>query len=139
MAGHDARATNEAELAVRNQVARLAILADEGDLDDYQECFTEDAVWDLPGAPRHGRADIRQGAEERRASGTTGPGSHTRHVITTLVVSVDSSEEVRADSYFLFYRDTDTEPTLFNMGRYRDRWRWVGDRWRLAHRAIVIG
>lgn len=128
-----------AELAVRNLVARLALLADAGDLDHYQDLFTEDAVWDFPGAPRRGRADIRRGAEERRASGTTGPGSHTRHVITTLSVSVDSAEEARADSYFLFFRDTDTAPTLFNMGQYHDRCRLVGGRWRLAQRAIVLG
>lgn len=135
VADHDVAA----ELAVRNLVARLALLADVGNLDEYQDLFTEDAVWDFPGAPRRGRADIRGGAEERRAAGTTGPRSHTRHVITTLAVSVDSPEDARADSYFLFYRDTDTVPTLFNMGQYRDRCRWTEGRWRLAHRAIVIG
>ena len=33
--------------------ARIAILADQGDLDEYiADQFTEDAVWDLPPAPR---------------------------------------------------------------------------------------
>ena len=37
---------------------------------------------------RVGHDEIREGAVERRASGTAGPGSHSRHVITTSAVSV---------------------------------------------------
>ena len=62
-----------AELAIRNLISRIAILADQGDLDVYADQFTEDAVRDLPAAPRQGRADIRAGAELRRAEGVTGP------------------------------------------------------------------
>ena len=97
------------ELEIRNLVARLAQLADMGDLDEYVSLFTEDASWEMPGAPRHGRADIMAGAQDRRNSGTTGPESHTRHVISTLLVQSDGSDKATADSYWLFYGNTTTD------------------------------
>jgi uncharacterized protein (TIGR02246 family) len=129
----------EAELAIRNVIARIAILADQGDLDEYVEQFTEDAVWDFPGAPRHGRADIRAGAEARRAEGTTGPGTSTRHLITTVTVRVGHADRATADSYFMFLQNTTTSPTIFNMGAYHDSFVRDGHVWRLARREITLG
>jgi 3-phenylpropionate/cinnamic acid dioxygenase small subunit len=128
-----------AELEIRNLISRLAILADQGDLDEYIEQFTVDAVWAFPEAERRGRADIRAGAEERRAGGTTGPGTDTRHVITTVTVVVDEAGTATADSYFLFFQSTTTSPVLFNMGWYHDAFAREDDRWRLARRDITIG
>jgi len=128
-----------AELEIRNLISRLAILADHGDLDEYIEHFTEDAAWEFPGGERTGRGDIRAGAVERRAGGTTGPGSNTRHVITTVAVTVDGSEVASADSYFLFFQQTTTAPTLFNMGWYHDTFARQIGRWRLARRQITFG
>ena len=136
-------ATVAAALDIRNLVARVAQVADHGDLEEYADLYTEDADWEMPGAPRHGVADIMDGARQRRTEGVTGPGSATRHVITTLSVEVaDPSEgtgEATADSYFLFFRDTTTAPTLFNMGYYHDTIRHVGGRWRIARREITLG
>jgi uncharacterized protein (TIGR02246 family) len=129
----------EAELQIRNVIARIAILADQGDLDEYADQFTEDAVWAFPSAPRLGRADIRAGAEGRRAEGTTGPGTATRHVITTVAVRVDQSDRATADSYFVFLQNTTTSPTIFNMGAYRDSFVRDGQIWRLARREITLG
>jgi uncharacterized protein (TIGR02246 family) len=128
-----------AELAIRNVIARIAILADQGDLDEYADQFTEDSVWAFPGAPRHGRADIRAGAEARRADGITGPGTATRHVITTVTVRVDRPDVAVADSYFVFLQNTQTAPTIFNMGVYHDSFVLDGDVWRLARREITMG
>jgi hypothetical protein len=60
-------ADTAAELKIRNLISRIALLADQGNLDEYIDQFTEDAVWDFPNGPRHGRADILAGATERRA------------------------------------------------------------------------
>ncbi len=128
-----------AELAVRNAIARIAILADQGDLDEYIDQFTEDSVWDLPDAPRRGRADIRAGAEQRRAEGTTGPGSATRHVITTVAVQLEGSDTAVADSYFVFMQNTTSSPTIFNMGSYHDLFTRESGVWRLARRQITLG
>jgi 3-phenylpropionate/cinnamic acid dioxygenase small subunit len=132
-------AQTAAELKIRNAIARIALLADQGDLDEYVDQFTEDSLWAFPNGPRQGRADIRAGAEERRAGGVTGPGSATRHVITTVSVRVDSEDSATADSYFLFYQQTTTAPTLFNMGHYHDTFTRQGDVWRLARRDITLG
>jgi uncharacterized protein (TIGR02246 family) len=128
-----------AELEVRNAISRIAILADQGDLDEYADLFTEDSVWDLPAAPRRGRADIRAGAEQRRAEGVTGPGTATRHVITTVAISVDGPATAHADSYFVFLQNTATAPTILNMGVYHDRFVREDDTWRLARRQISFG
>lgn len=127
------------ELEIRNLISRIAILADQGDLDEYANQFTEDAVWALPDAPRHGRADIRAGAQMRRAEGLTGPGSASRHVITNLSVGVDGPDNAKADSYFMFFQNTTTVPTILNMGSYRDRLVHQGGAWRLARREITFG
>ncbi len=127
------------ELAIRNQVAKLAHAADHGALDEYIEFFTEDASWEMPEAPRRGRADIRAGAEERRRAGLTGPGSASRHVITTLAVEVTGQDHAVADSYFIFFRQTTTNPTIFNVGHYHDDFRFVDGHWRLHRRLITIG
>ena len=127
------------ELAVRNLLARIAHTADHGNLEEYVELFTEDASWELPDGARRGRADIRAGAEERRGSGLTGPGSGSRHVITTVAVRLVGAERAEADSYFLFFRDTPTRPTVFNMGHYRDVFRYDDGAWHLARRQITFG
>jgi uncharacterized protein (TIGR02246 family) len=126
------------ELAVRNLVARVAQYADGPDVDAYVALFTADAVWDMPGAPRTGHAEIRAGSEERRAAGQIGPGSNTRHVVSTVAVRVHADHAV-ADSVWQFYVDTASAPRLQLMGTYHDELRRVGHDWKLARRAITIG
>ena len=126
------------ELAVRNVVARLALYADGPDVDAYVDLFTADAVWEMPGAPRRGHAEIRAGSEERRAAGQIGPGSNTRHVVSTVAVTVDGDRAV-ADSSWQFYVDTAASPRLQLMGTYHDELVRVGPDWKLARRQITVG
>jgi uncharacterized protein (TIGR02246 family) len=126
------------ELAVRNVVARVALYADGPDVDAYVDLFTPDAVWEMPGAPRKGHAEIRAGSEERRAAGQIGPGSNTRHVVSTIAVTVDGERAV-ADSYWQFYVDTAAAPRLQLMGVYHDELVRVASEWKLARRQITIG
>jgi 3-phenylpropionate/cinnamic acid dioxygenase small subunit len=127
------------ELEVRNLVARLAHLADMGHLDEYVSLFTEDASWEMPGAPRQGQADIMAGAKERRGAGTTGPGSNTRHVISTLAVHTDGTDLATSDSYWLFFGNTTTAPAVRLMGHYHDTLRRTPEGWKLARREISFG
>ncbi len=126
------------DAAIRNVVARLAILADGGDLEEYVDLFTDDARWDMPGGELQGRDNLLAGAIERRAAGTVGPGSNTRHVITTQAVAVDGDEAV-SDAYFQFWVNTATEPSVALFGTYRDRLVRTGDGWKLDHRTISFG
>jgi ketosteroid isomerase-like protein len=129
---------NSDEREIRNVLARLGHLADYGDLDVYLTLFTDDAIWERAGDRRQGHADILAGAKERRASGLQGPGTHTRHMNTTMWVHVDGSDEAEAHSYFLFVQNTDTSPTLGMVGHYHDTMRRTPDGWKLAHRRIII-
>ena len=145
--GDDGRLQSVAdELAIRNLLARFAQLAD-GDTDDltaYLGCLTEDAVWE--GAPgpdgvpnvRCGHAHILEGARARRAAGVQGPGTHTRHTITTIQIEVDG-DAARGSSYYIFYGDTDHTPVLRSIGAYADEFRRTGSGWKLAHRVIRPG
>jgi uncharacterized protein (TIGR02246 family) len=139
LAGGDAVARVLDELAIRNLIARAAQLADYGDVEEYASLFTEDGSWEFPGAPLRGRADILTGARERRKQRVTGPGSGTRHIISTVAVQVEDAGQATADSYFQFWRDTATSPTLFNMGQYHDVLRREDGAWRIARREITVG
>ena len=124
------------ELAIRNVISRIARLADQGDLDEYVDQFTEDALWNFPPGPRNGRADILAGARERRASGSTGPGSRARHQITTVEVNVGEDGTATADSYLSFIVNTANGPSVAASGSYHDTFVRQGSRWRLARRDI---
>jgi 3-phenylpropionate/cinnamic acid dioxygenase small subunit len=130
------------ELAIRNLISRLAHLADMAgadDLDEYVGLFTEDASWSMPGVSHQGRASIREGARQRRADGRQGPGSNSRHIITTVAVAVDGSDTAAADSYLLFCVDTASSPTVQLICHYHDSFERGADGWRLAKRQIALG
>ena len=129
---------SEDEAAIKNVVARLARLADEGDLDDYVSLFSADARWEMPGSVLEGSENLLAGAVERRAAGTVGPGSNTRHVITTQEVVVDGDEAV-SRAYWQFWVNTADEPSVALMGTYQDRLVRTPDGWKLAHRTISYG
>jgi 3-phenylpropionate/cinnamic acid dioxygenase small subunit len=140
-----ARAETDAD--IRTVLARIAQLADTGDLDEYVTLFTDDAVWAMPDNPslgmpaseKRGIGAIRVGAEERRAAGVQGPGSETRHVLTTTAVFVESDVRATARSYFQFYGSTTSQPVLRNMGQYDDVLVRGERGWQLAHRTITFG
>jgi 3-phenylpropionate/cinnamic acid dioxygenase small subunit len=136
------------EQEIRNLVARLAHLADMAtDLDEYLDCFTDDAVWEFPGNEREqlghsrteGKDQIAADRRERRADGFQGPGTNTRHVNTTLAVRVDGSDTAEAESYWLFVGDTVDTPVLRAMGHYLDRFTRTPEGWKLAFRQITTG
>jgi 3-phenylpropionate/cinnamic acid dioxygenase small subunit len=127
------------ELEIRTVLARIAQLSDMGDLDDYGAQFAETAVWELPGAPvKHGRAEIQAAGAERRAHGGTGPGSQTRHVVSTVAVTLNGDSAV-AESYWQFFTDTGTAPRVQSIGHYRDTFSRTPQGWRLARRQITLG
>lgn len=132
---------------IRSLLARIAHLADDGELEEYLGQFTADAVWSMPanpaaGAPadtRRGREDIAAGVRARRASGLQGPGTNTRHVLTTVSVDVRSADHAHATAYWLFFADTRTAVRLVSVGRYDDELRLEDGRWRLMRRTITVG
>ncbi len=137
----------EAELEIRNLVARLAQLADTGDVEQYLGLLTDDIAWempanprlDLPASARRGHDEIEAGIRERTAKGLQGNGSDTLHMVTTVSVRVDGDDHATSDSYFLFYGTTSTTPTVRSIGRYHDILRRTAGGWKLAQRTILFG
>ncbi len=125
------------ELEIRNLIARLAHLADDGDLDAYLEQFTEDATWGGGRHPiRRGHAEIREGVLARQGLGHMGPASESIHVVTTTVVEIRGDGAI-ARSVYHYYRDVaSATPTLHSLGVYSDRFRRTAAGWRLAERVI---
>ena len=109
------------EWAVRNVVVRLAQYADGlGSCEQYADLFTEDADWLMPNAPRKGRADILEGSIARRAEGGVGPGSNSRHVVASTAVEFTTDDEAVADSYWVYYVETNVAPRVTLVGHYHD-------------------
>lgn len=128
------------ELAVQALVVRLAQYADGlGSCEQYAALFTEDAEWLMPNAPRYGRADILEGSRARRAEGGIGPGSNSRHVIAGTAVEFPSADEAIADSYWMYFVETDVTPRMTLMGVYRDTCRRTNEGWLVARREISFG
>lgn len=135
------------ELEIRNVLARLAQLADEGDTDAYVALLADDIVWTMPentaiglaASERRGRDEIAAGQRDRIAAGHQGPGSNTMHVISTISVQLDGTDRALAHSYFQYWGDTAAAPAIRNMGRYRDELRRTPDGWKLARRSISFG
>ena len=137
------------ELEIRNLIARLAHMADTGDLDaEYLPLFTDDAEWVFPGgadpaagkATVKGHAAIRADRVQRRGSGFQGPGTGTRHLNTTLAVRVDGSDTAEADSYWMFIGDTASgDPKVRGVGQYHDTFERTPSGWKLARRQIIPG
>ena len=126
------------DIAIRNDLARIAHLADHGDdLDDYLSCFTTDAAWNFPGGGRHGHADIRAGSEERRADGSAGPGSNSRHFVSTIDIRL-TGDTATSDSYFMYVSQTDVAPRIANTGHYRDAWTRTDSGWRIKERVVTM-
>jgi len=131
------------ELAISGLLARLAQLADRGDLDEYISHFTENATWELAnayGLPleeqiRRGHPDILAGVRERREAGVQGPGTATKHDISSVVVTVDG-DRAGASTYFRYYEHTDRSPVLTAIGRYEDEFVRSPQGWLLARRVI---
>ncbi|WP_182347183.1 nuclear transport factor 2 family protein [Tomitella gaofuii] len=133
---------------IRSLIARIAHLADDGTVEEYCAQFAPGAVWEMPEDPRTAMAartargidDIARGARERRAAGTVGAGSGTRHVVdcSDIAVAADG-ETATAVSLWRFYAHTDQAPRVVNMGRCLDEFTRIDGRWVLARRVIRLG
>jgi 3-phenylpropionate/cinnamic acid dioxygenase small subunit len=125
------------ELEIRNLIARLAHLADDGELDEYLDQFTEDAAW---GGGRHairrGRDEIREGVRARRKLGHMGPGTGSLHVVTTTCIEIQGDRETGRSVYHYYREVASAAPTLCSLGVYADVFRKTAAGWRLAERVL---
>lgn len=143
MADFDAQAQI---IEISNLIPRLAHAADRGTLDEYGALLAPDFTWSFPGhggseleaQVRSGKEDVLRGAQERRDTHTQGPGTHTRHVVTSISV-VPDPDEPTATAYWHFYHQTNTKPQLHSMGVYEDSFvRSAEGRWLFKSRRIIV-
>ena len=132
---------NQGQSSDREQIvdllSRLAQATDQGSLEEYAACFTEDASLNLPGGePVKGLDKLLASSKARRASGGVGPGSRTRHFISTTSVQVGDGT-ASSVSYVIFYGIEATGPVPKAFLVYNDRFRRMGTDWRLCERRIL--
>ena len=128
-----------AESAIRELIARAALIGDSGDPEDYPSVYTREAVWQLAESKDKGIAEIIESARLRRIKRTSGPGSHSKHVVTVLDVVFADAEHARVRSYFTFYTSTSTRPAVSVVGSYVDDVEQRDGEWKIAKRVSTIG
>lgn len=135
-------AADRIEIAIL--IARIAQHADGGTPEEYISCFTADAVWELAdagglpmaGGRVQGHDEILSGVRTRRADGIQGPGSHTRHDVSSITVDVDG-DVATSRAYFRYYTGTDATPAIVAIGTYDDTHVREADGWKLSRRVIT--
>ena len=126
---------------IENALHRWCWGMDERDLELVRDCWTEDASMhvDLPGRDPldvAGREAIL--ARLQNAWAENPPTAMVKHVITTVYVEEESSEEARVRSYVVSFGLDDGRPALFSLGRHRDRLVLQDGIWRLRERTQTI-
>jgi SnoaL-like protein len=135
----------EARESCRDTLAQYTHSGDRYLLEDFAGAFCEDGVLEIRGsAPITGRAAIMErfggataasAARQAATSAAQSAGSArriVRHNVTNIRFESVSRDEATVASYFTVI----TQIGLDHVGRYRDRFVPVGDRWLIAHRFV---
>jgi hypothetical protein len=123
----------------RDTLAQYTHAGDRFRLEEYAAAFCEDGVLEIRGSdPVQGRAAIIERVASATGTQSERPKSSRKRIVRHNVTNV-RFESVRPDeatvaSYFTVF----TEIGLDHMGRYRDRFVPVGDRWLIAHRFVSV-
>lgn len=131
------RCAAEDDAAIRNLLGRTALLGDEGAPEDYRQVYAPDAIWRMGTVKtgtveQCGQDEIVAAAAARRASGTSGPGTGTRHLVVPLVIEV-TGDSAHAVSYLLFLAGT----AVAVVSTYRDTLVRTSEGWRISERDIT--
>ncbi len=129
--------------ACRDTLAQYTHSGDRYLLEEFAAAFCRDGVLEIRGSePITGRPAIIErfggptAASEANEAAREQPAGATRHVVRHNVTNVRfesvSPEEAVVSSYFTVF----TEIGADHMGRYRDRFVPVGERWLIAHRFV---
>jgi ketosteroid isomerase-like protein len=146
--------TVEDRLMIEDICAHYVMALDTADADAYAALFTEDAVLEVNGKPNappadmsarqsfHGRKEIHKmvvgfKAMMPKAAAGRGFGS-MRHVVTSLALDIKGNTAT-GDSFWMEVQSNgkDLPPSIFNMGRYEDRYIKQNGKWLFASRLII--
>ncbi len=129
----------------RDTLAQYTHAGDRYLLDEFAAAFCEDGVLEIRGsAPLNGRRAIMErfgGAtaalQARQSAASQEPAAVrriVRHNVTNVRFESVSPSEATVASYFTVFTQVGPD----HMGRYRDRFVPVGDRWLIAHRFVSV-
>ncbi len=118
--------------AIRELMARYCFHFDNGEFDDWLNCFTDDGVFDLGKIGRHaGRAGLQKFL-------TTIPLTNglpmIKHCVMNSIVAVNQ-DTATARSYVVVVR-TGEQLAISIAGRYEDQLVKVGGDWRFKERTV---
>ena len=128
---NDHRCPAEDDVAIRNLLGLTALLGDEGTPQDYRRVYAPDATWRMGTIEQAGADEIVAAAAARRADGTSGPGTGTRHLVIPMQVEV-TGDSARTVSHFVFLAGT----AITVAGTYRDELMRTSVGWRISKREI---
>lgn len=136
--------TPEETMLIEHHCMRLqtayAIAADQGDVDSFVNCFSEDGAVSVPGSPTFsGHEAIRASIVALGSLGVT-----YRHVITNSLVTVDSFDAAHGICYLLTFNssapadDVGSRPIEApgTVGEYVDEFVRTPAGWRIKHRVL---
>lgn len=133
----------EAKDGVLRTLHRLAQTIDYGAHEQWVDCFTDDAVFEMVevrGTTRTTKVR-HQGAEALAAfipGHTCAPDYYHKHMTTVPIIEVDR-DHASADSYFARIDAGEDGPFLWSFGRYRDQFRRGADgAWRVSRRTLEV-
>jgi 3-phenylpropionate/cinnamic acid dioxygenase small subunit len=110
---------------------------DDGLEDEWFDVFTADAVYDtfLPNGDAYVHLATRDEFRAFLHAYPRRPVTAPKHVMVDPIVELDG-DDARVESAFLFLNQAPdgTPPQVIAWGRYRDRFRRVDGRWRIAQR-----
>jgi hypothetical protein len=133
-------AFEDGELATYQACARLtaafAVYVDQHRYDDLISLFTEDCVFDRPGALLNGRGELRA-FMERRPGGTV-----TRHTCAPPVLDQVTAQSANGVTYLTFFEGEPSgegPATLkqIAIAEYHDQFKRTSEGWRIARRRVV--
>ena len=134
--------TREDLIAIERECTRLvnlyALLTDEACWDKVVALYAEDGLMTRPTAPD----DPIVGHEALLAAFTSRPPRASRHVVSNIVVTVESETEASGQSVILLFTGSEAEGGELPVkdagaplvGFYRDRFRLTDQGWRFAER-----
>ena len=127
----------EDEWALAKLGHEFAAAVDDGSVEQAAALFTADGVFEVMGVEHTGHAAIAAYVDKARRAGMTGPRSGARHLVTNVLVTVDSADAAHGRSEFVLMTPGDAGPYVRVAGGYRDRYRRVDGAWLIAHRTVV--
>src|SRR5450759_4439178 len=115
---------------------------DYGPLDEFLDCFIDDAVLerrrrDVPGQARPPRVNVgRDGLVHYFGTHKRAPDLYYKHLVVEPWITVDG-DEARVISYFVKIDEHPDGPYIYAVVRYRDHLvRCPDGRWRFGHRVV---